>query len=117
MFTHPALLREMTLLADFLRRNGEAEWSRRVVLAADGVRKAGWTKDGLGRVQSLFAGDRNLHSVTFGFEHHRWVGGETGVHRANDRLEQLRRKVRDLSAHPVQDAPAQGPRKRSPDLG
>jgi len=64
----------------------------------------------------LFAGDRNLHSVSFGAEHHRWVGGESGVHRANDRLEQLRRKVQDLSAHPVQ-APEQGPRKRSPDLG
>jgi hypothetical protein len=117
MFTHPALLRELTLLADFLRRNGEAEWSRRVVQAADGVRKAGWTADGHQRVQALFAGDRNLHSVSFGAEHHRWVGGESGVHRANDRLDQHRRKVQDLSTHPVHQAPAQGPRQRSPDLG
>ena len=115
MFTHPALLRELTLLAELLRRNGEAEWSRRTVQAADGVRKAGWTAAGAAHARSLFAGDRNLHSVSFGAEHLRWVGGEPGIPRANERLERHRLKVLDLMTHPVQ-APEEGPRKRSPDL-
>jgi hypothetical protein len=115
MFTHPALLRELTLMADLLRRSGEAEWSRRAVQAADGVRKAGWTEAGAAHARGLFAGDRSLHSVSFGAEHHRWVGGEPGVHRANDRLERHRLKLLDLMNHPVQ-APEEGPRKRSPDL-
>jgi len=115
MFTHPSLLRELTLLAELLRRSGEAEWSRRAVQAADGVRKAGWTEAGAGHVRALFGGDRNLHSVSFGVEHHRWVGGEPGAHRANDRLERHRLRVLDLMAHPVH-SPADGRRLRSPDL-
>jgi hypothetical protein len=115
MFTHPALLRELTLMAELLRRSGEAEWSRRTVGAADAMRKAGWTEAGAAHARSLFVGDRNLHSVSFGAEHHRWVGGEPGVHRANERLERHRLRVLDLMTHPVQ-APVEGPRKRSPDL-
>lgn len=115
MFTHPSLLRELTLLADFLRRSGEPEWARRTVQAADGVRKAGWTRAGAAHVAALFAGERSLHSVSFGVEHHRWVGGEAGVHRANERLEQLRRRVLDLASHPSSE-PEPGPKKRSPDL-
>ena len=115
MFTHPALLRELTLMAELLRRSGEAEWSRRTVQATDGVRKAGWTAMGAGHVRALFGGERSLHSVSFGAEHHRWVGGEPGVHKANDRLERHRLRVLELMEHPVQ-APEEGPRKRSPDL-
>ena len=115
MFTHPALLRELTLLAELLRRNGEAEWSRRTVQAADGVRKAGWTAAGGASVRALFGGEGSLHSVSFGAEHHRWVGGEAGAHRANERLQRHRQRVLELMEHPFH-AVEEGPRKRSPDL-
>jgi hypothetical protein len=115
MFTHPALLREMTLLADFLRRSGAGEWSRIVVQTADSVRKTGWTDEGHKRVQSLFSGDTGLHQVSFGVEHHRQVGGEAGAAKANARLERFRMKLSELAAQPTVAA-VQGPRPKSPDL-
>ena len=115
MFTHPSLLREMNQLAEFLRRSGEAEWSRRVVQTADSVRKSGWTDEGCRRVQGLLNGDVNLHQVSFGAEHHRQVGGDAGAIKANARLERLRLKVAELAAQPT-IAAVQGPRPKSPDL-
>ena len=95
-------------------RGGPAGWFR----PADGVRKAGWTADGHGRVQGLFSGDRNLHSVSFGAEHHRWVGGEkpacTGPTTA---WTSTGSKCKNYPPHPVQEAPAQGPRKTQPRPG
>ena len=115
LFTHPALLRELTLLAELLRRSGEGEWSRRTVQAADGLRKSGWTAAGGASARALFAGG-GLHTVSFGAEHHRWVGGEAGARSANDRLQRHRQRVLELMEHPVHAA-EEGPRKRSPDLG
>jgi hypothetical protein len=115
MFTHPSLLRELTLLADFLRRSGEHEWSRRVVTVADKIRKTGWTDAGAGHVDSLFRGEPNLYQVTFGAEHARWLSTEADLAKAKDRLEQLRLKVQDLATQPLVAAET-GPRPRSPDL-
>ena len=115
MFTHPALLRELTLLADFLRRSGESEWSRKVVTVADRVRKSGWTEAGAAHVQGLFRGDPNLYQVTFGAEHARWLSTAADLAKAQDRLEQLRLKVQDLAAQPLVAAES-GARPRSPDL-
>ncbi len=114
MFTHPALLREMTALADHLRRHGEADWSRKVIVAADGIRKAGWTEAGLRHAQSLFKGEPNLYQVSFGEEHARWLAAGAAP-KANERLEHLRLRVLELTEQPVVPAEA-GPRLRSPDL-
>ena len=114
MFTHPALLREMNALADFLRRHGEADWSRRVIVAADGIRKSGWTEAGLRHAQALFKGEPNIYQVSFGEEHARWLAAGDAA-RANERLEQLRLRVLELAEQPVVAAEA-GPRLRSPDL-
>ena len=115
MFTHPALLRELTLLADFLRRSGESEWSRKVVGVADKIRKTGWTEAGAGHVQSLFRGEPNLYHVTFGAEHARWLSTAADLAKAQGRLEQLRLKVQDLATQPLVAAES-GERPRSPDL-
>lgn len=115
MFTHPALLREMNLVAEHLRKHGEADWSRRVVLSADALRKCGWTAEGLRHFRELFDGSPSLNGVRFGPEHHRQTGGEAGAERANARLERYRLKLAELGALPVRSAPA-GPRLRSPDL-
>jgi hypothetical protein len=114
MFTHPALLRELTMLADFLRRSGESDWSRRVVVVADAIRKSGWTEAGAAHAQTLFKGEPNIYQVSFGAEHARFLGASTGL-QANARLEQLRLKVLELAAQPLVAAPS-GPRQRSPDL-
>lgn len=115
MFTHPALLREMTLTAEHLRRNGEAEWSRRVVQSTDALRKCGWTPEGLRHFRRLFDESPNLNGVRFGPEHQRQTGGEAGAERANLRLEKHRLKLAELGALPVRSAPT-GPRPKSPDL-
>ena len=114
MFTHPALLRELTLLADFLRRSGESDWSRRVVVVADAIRKTGWTEAGAAHAQSLFKGEPNIYQVTFGAEHARFLGNSTGL-QATERLEKMRLRVLDLAAQPLV-ATETGPRLRSPDL-
>jgi hypothetical protein len=115
VFTHPALLREMTLLADFLRRSGEHDWSRKVVAAADRIRKSGWTEAGAGHVDGLFRGEPNLYQVTFGAEHARWLSSPADLAKAQARLEQLRLKVQDLATQPLVAAES-GARPRSPDL-
>jgi hypothetical protein len=115
MFTHPSLLREMTLLAEFLRRSGEGDWARRVIQAADAIRKSGWTEQGGAHLQSLFKGEPSLFHVSFGAEHARWLpAGE--LDRANQRLERHRLKLADLGTQPHIQPPAAGPRQRSPDL-
>lgn len=115
MFTHPALLRELQLTAEHLRRNGESEWSRRVVLTTEALRKTGWTAAGLGHVREIFDGSPNLNQVRFGPEHQRKTGGEAEAERANQRLEKHRLKLAELAALPVRQAPT-GQRQRSPDL-
>lgn len=115
MFTHPALLRELTMTAEHLRRNGEAEWSRKVVLSTEGLRKHGWTEAGKRHYRELFDGRPSLDHVRFGPEHHRLTGGEAGAEQANARLEKHRLKLAELAALPVRAAQA-GPRQRSPDL-
>jgi hypothetical protein len=115
MFTHPALLRELTLTAEHLRRNGETEWSRRVVQSTEGLRKHGWTDEGQRHYRELFTGRPSLDQVRFGPEHHRLTGGEDGAERANVRLEKHRLKLAELAALPVR-APQPGRRQRSPDL-
>lgn len=115
MFTHPALLRELTLCAEHLRRNGESEWSRRVVVTAEALRRSGWTEEGHRHFRALFDGDPSLNQARFGPEHQRHTGGEAGAQLANQRLERYRVKLAELGALPVRSAP-QGPRLRSPDL-
>ncbi len=115
MFTHPALLRELTLTSELLRRSGEGAWARRVTQAADGLRRSGWTDEGLRLVKDLQRGEPGLHQVSFGAEHLRQAGGEAGVAQANARLERHRRKLAELIELPTREAPA-GPRQRSPDL-
>ena len=115
MFTHPALLRELTLLADHLRRSGESAWSRRVVVVADAIRKSGWTEAGALHAQSLFRGEPNLYQVSFGAEHARWLSAVNTAQHANEKLEQLRMRVLELAAQPLVAAET-GPRERSPDL-
>ena len=116
MFTHPALLRELTLVSELLRRGGEAQWSRRVIQAADSLRKSGWTEAGAQVIRDLKRGEPGLHQVSFGTEHLRYVGGEAGVAAANARLERHRIRLEELMALPTREA-QQGPRLRSPDLG
>ncbi len=115
MFTHPALLRELTLLADFLRRSGEVDCSRRVIMAADRIRKTGWTEAGSAHALGLFRGEASLYHVNFGSEHSRWLGGPLEAQKANERLEQLRLRVMELAAQPLVAAET-GNRPRSPDL-
>jgi hypothetical protein len=115
MFTHPALLRELVLTADVLRRNGEAEWARRVVQASDDLRRTGWTDSGLKVLRGLSEGERGLNQVSFGAEHLRAAGGPEAISKANERLERHRRKIEDLASLPVRAQQA-GPRPRSPDL-
>jgi hypothetical protein len=115
MFTHPALLRELTLTAEHLRRYGETEWSRRVVQTAERLRRVGWTEEGRRVLRELFDGSPSLHGVRFGPEHARHTGGEEGAERANRRLELHRLKLAELGSLPTHGAPL-GPRRRSPDL-
>jgi hypothetical protein len=115
MFTHPALLRELNLISELLRRSGEGQWSQRVVQASDGLRKTGWTEAGLGLLRDLERGEPGLHQVSFGAEHHRYVGGQAGAALANERLERHRRRLRELMELPTREFQA-GPRPKSPDL-
>jgi hypothetical protein len=115
MFSHPALLRELTLTAEHLRRHGEGQWSRRVVESTEALRKSGWTQQGLQAFRALFDGSPSLNQVRFGPEHQRLTGGEAGAERANQRLERHRLKLAELGALPVRPAPT-GLRQRSPDL-
>lgn len=117
MFTHPALLRQLTLCADQLRRGGEAAWARRVVQTADAMRKLGWTEASRGRFGELFEVDPRLESVLFGAEHERRLGGPQGVADANAKLADMRTKIKELATHPTQDSPdPELKRPRSPDL-
>jgi hypothetical protein len=117
MFTHPALLRQLTLAADHLRKGGEAAWARRLVGAADAVRKLGWTDAALGPIHELFKAEPGLDSVSFGAEHERRVGGPQGAAEANARLSEMRIKIKELALHPVKGAPDPEVRRpRSPDL-
>ena len=115
MFSHPALLRELNLTAEHLRRHGEAEWSRRVLLSAESVRKSGWTEEGWRHFRALFDGDPSLNQARFGPEHLRHTGDEAGIDKANQRLERHRLKLAELGALPTRPK-AVGPRQRSPDL-
>jgi hypothetical protein len=105
------------MCADHLRRGGETAWARRVVQTADSMRKLGWTDASQGRFRELFEVDPPLESVSFGAEHERRLGGPQGVADANARLAEIRIKIKELAAHPTQDAPdPQLKRPRSPDL-
>lgn len=117
MFTHPALLRQLTMTADHLRRGGETAWSRRVVLAADTIRKMGWTDAAVRSFAGLFETDPGLDAVNFGAEHERRLGGPHGVDDANRRLSELRIKIKELATHPTRESPDPEVRRpRSPDL-
>jgi hypothetical protein len=117
MFTHPSLLRQLTLVSDHLRRAGESDWARRVVQAADRLRKTGWTDSGKQALQDLFETQPTLDSVNFGAEHERRLGGRLGVLEANERFIGLRVKLKELGTLPLRTAPQPGvPRLRSPDL-
>lgn len=117
MFTHPALLRQLTLTADHLRRGGEAAWARRVVQTADALRKLGWTEMATQRFLELYEGEPRFESVSFGAEHERRLGGPLGVQEANVRLTELRVTLKELATHPTQQAPdPEVTRARSPDL-
>src|SRR5947208_3008045 len=105
MFTHPALLRQLTMTADHLRRGGETAWARRVVQAADALRKLGWTDAAVARFSELFESDPGLDAVMFGSEHERRLGGPQGVGEANFRLSELRVKMKELATHPTQESP------------
>ena len=85
VFTHPALLRELNLISELLRRSGEGQWSQRIVQASDGLRKTGWTAAGLSLIRYLEQGEPGLHQVSFGVEHHRYVGGQAGAARIPSR--------------------------------
>jgi hypothetical protein len=115
MFTHPALLRELNLTAELLRRSGETQWSRRINQAADGLRKMGWTAQGIELIRDLQRGQGGLNQVNFGAEHHRQLGGEAGAARANQSLERHRLKLEQLMELPTRTAP-EGARPKSPDL-
>jgi plasmid stabilization system protein ParE len=118
MFTHPALLRQLTLCADHLRRGGETAWARRVVQAADSMRKLGWTDAARAHYGQLFEGEAHLDTVGFGSEHERRLGGPQGVAEANARLAELKSKIKELASHPTKEAPdPELRRQRSPDLG
>ncbi|MES2201218.1 MAG: hypothetical protein V4498_03100 [candidate division FCPU426 bacterium] len=118
MFNHPALLRQLNLCAEQLRRAGESDWSRRVLAAGDQVRRSGWTETGKVAVDLLFSADPGLDSVLFGAEHERRLGGPVGVADANGRMSELRDRLKQLAAYPLRQALAPGaPRQRSPDLG
>ena len=117
MFTHPSLLRQLTRTAEHLRRSGEPDWARKAVVAADAVRKMGWTDSGRLAVQALFDADPSLDSVSFGAEHERRLGGPLGVNDANQHLSELRIGLKELATLPLRAAIAPGtPRLRSPDL-
>lgn len=117
MFTHPALLRQLQMTAETLRRAGETAWSRRLVQVADTVRKSGWTELGRESLLALFEGQGTLDSVTFGAEHARRLSGRQDLEQANERLSLHRQKLRELGQLPTrQPLSAGAPRKRSPDL-
>ena len=117
MFTHPSLLRQLTLVSEQLRRAGESAWARRVVVTADRIRKSGWTDSGSQALRELFETPPSLDSVNFGAEHERRLGGYQGVLAANERMLALRVKLKELGTFPVKAAPDPGvPRLRSPDL-
>ena len=115
VFTHPALLRELNQISELLRRSGEGQWAQKVVQASEALRKTGWTEAGLGLIRGLEQGEPGLHQVSFGAEHHRFLGGAAGVAPANERLERHRRKLKDLMELPTREIQA-GPRAKSPDL-
>jgi hypothetical protein len=117
MFTHPALLRQLTLTADHLRRGGETAWARRVVSTADELRKLGWTDAARAHFLQLYETDPGLDAAGFGTEHERRLGGPQGVAEANLRLSELRAALKELAMHPTKDAPDPELRRpRSPDL-
>ncbi len=96
MFSHPALLRELRLLGDFLRSSGEARRARRVAALGDELPRMGWTAAAAAAARSaLFDGEDSLDRLSFGVEHHRFVGGEDGCLRARRELERRRRAVRE----------------------
>jgi hypothetical protein len=117
MFTHPALLRQLNLCSELLRRGGEGAWARRVVQAADAIRKSGWTEAGQLILQGLFDGEPGFEALSFGAEHSSRLGGPDGITLANEKLSAQRAQLRELGRHPVKDAPDPAqPRRRSPDL-
>ena len=117
MFTHPALLRQLTTCADLLRRGGEGAWARRAVQTADAIRKLGWTDTALQRFKELFEGEPGFESANFGAEHERRLNGPQGVAEANLKLSAMRQKLKELATHPTQGAPDPDLRRpRSPDL-
>ena len=117
MFTHPALLRHLTLTADHLRRAGESAWARRMVMTADRVRKSGWTEHGKAALQELFEAPPLFEALNLGAEHERRLGGPQGVSDANLRLSELRVLLKEMGTLPLRASLDPGaPRQRSPDL-
>jgi hypothetical protein len=118
MFTHPALLKQLKLAAALTRQAGATDWARRLVTSADAVRKHGWTEKGFEAYQSLFQGDGNFDSLSFGIEHSRRLGGPEGIASANQELSELRQELKIQASLGLRDTPAPGTwRPRSPDLG
>ena len=115
MYSHPALLRELTLCADLLRRSGEAAWARVLLQTTDRLRKSGWTEAGRQVVLELFEQDPGIEAVSFGSEHGRWLKGPAAVEAANTALRARLDHIKALGAEP-RVLPEPGPRKRSPDL-
>jgi hypothetical protein len=118
MFTHPALLRQVNLTVEFLRRCGEGTWARRLSLEGDAIRKSGWTEAARGRFLKLFGGDGSLNQLTLGDEHQRRLAG-MGLEawEANRMLAAFRQNLSDLSQEPTVKGREPGERvKRAADL-
>lgn len=103
MFSHPALLRELNLLSDFLRRSGEAQWSRRIAQASDELRRGGWTPAGAALIRDLGRGEGGLDKLVFGREHLRFLGGEAGLGKAERQLDLHRRNLERLLELPTRE--------------
>jgi hypothetical protein len=117
MFTHPALLRQLTVMADLVRKSGEGAWARRILSAGDRIRKLGWCAAAKSELQALFDGEPKLESLNFGSEHERRLGGASGCSSSNTRLMEMRNGLRELMNLPLREAPdATAVRAKSPDL-
>ena len=104
MFTHPALLRELTQAAQLLRRNGETAWARRLIQTADAIRRSGWTQAGRKSWLGLYEGEASLDSLEL-------KGGGS----ACGELDLHRGRIKEMGSQPLA-RPALGPPQRSPDL-
>ncbi|MGH7441327.1 MAG: hypothetical protein ACREKE_01500 [bacterium] len=101
MFSHPALLRELNQFADFLRRSGEAQWSRRILQASDELRRHGWTEAGAAPIRALQRGESGLDKLVFGEEHRRFLGSVAGFQRATEQLDAHRARLERLLELPT----------------